>query len=174
MRLFGAKKSGLHSDGAADVNEPGPEHPQHLLIDEQTGLLTPWYLRMRADEEVVRADRFLRDLSITVCMPQVLPGDDGRAAVTSAGKRIRPLIRDVDFAGYIDDAIAIVLLETPEDGANVLAQRLRSELGLRGSHIGALIWLVGSSSYPNQGQDFDTLLTAARAAAASSRRAAVS
>lgn len=149
------------------------EHPEDFFLDHVSGLFAGWYLRIQLAQEILRVKRHQRPLSIIACMPQMLRGDDPGNFLAAAGEHVRKLLRECDLAGtYRDGAFIVILPETPEAGARVLAQRLRSELALRSPHIGIKVWLVGWASYPGQGTDPEALWASATESANASREAA--
>ncbi len=156
-----------------DVDEERSASPEDLLFDPETELYMPWFLHMRLAEEVQRAVRHGRPLTIIVCVPQELPGQKGTQAVETISPQFGGLLRGGDLVGRIEDGvIAVGLPETPESGARVLAQRLRSELVLRAAHVSKRNWLVGWAVCPQDGEDVDALLEFALTAARQSRQAA--
>jgi GGDEF domain-containing protein len=89
-------------------------------FDRETGLLAAWYFRQRLDEEIARADRYRHDLTVvTVATPT---HDDFELVRLAA----RAELRQVDFAGDLHGTIAVVLPDTPPDGAAIVANRLRA------------------------------------------------
>ena len=156
-----------------EIEEDRSARPEDLLFDPETELYMPWYLHMRLAEEVQRALRHERPLTIIACVPQELPGQKGTQAVETLSPQFGRLLRGGDLVGRIEDGvIAVGLPETPESGARVLAQRLRSELVLRAAHVSRRNWLVGWAVCPQDGENIEALLEFALTAAQQSRRAA--
>ena len=156
-----------------DIEEERMARPEDLLFDPETELYVPWYLHMRLAEEVQRAVQHRRPLTIIVCVPQELPGQRGTQAVETISPQFAKLLRGGDLVGRIEDGvIAVGLPETPESGARVLAQRLRSELVLRAAHVSRRNWLVGWATCPEDGEEIEALLEVALSAAQQSRQAA--
>jgi GGDEF domain-containing protein len=89
-------------------------------FDRETGLLAAWYFRQRLDEEIARADRYRHDL--TVVTVATATHDDFEMVRLA----VRAELRQVDFAGDLHGTIAIVLPDTPPDGAAIVAERLRA------------------------------------------------
>ena len=167
MKLF------HHQEKKPDVDEERIARPEDLLFDPETELYVPWYLHMRLAEEVQRAVRHERPLTIIVCVPQELPGQKGTQAVETISPQFARLLRGGDIVGRIEDGIiAVGLPETPESGARVLAQRLRTELVLRAAHVSRRNWLVGWAVCPEDGENIEALLEFALSAAQQSRQAA--
>ena len=156
-----------------NIEEERSTRPEDLLFDPETELYVPWYLHMRLAEEVRRAVQHRRPLTIIVCVPQELPGQKGTQAVETISPQFAQLLRGGDLVGEIEDGvIAVGLPETPESGARVLAQRLRSELVLRAAHVSKRNWLVGWAACPQDGEKIEALLEFALTAARQSRQAA--
>jgi len=159
MNLLGLKTKG-----------PNLDRPDEVLFDPQTDLYVSWYLRRRLTEEVARATRYGRPLSLIACVPQALPGESIRQLVKQGGPFFRRLLRHGDHAGLLEgEVVAIGLPETPASGARVLAQRLRTELGVRRTPEGRRVWLVGWASLPEHGASVDALVQAALEATKESR-----
>ena len=154
----------------AETGEATPKKRSRRPLDRRTGLSSKRYFLMRASQELQQAASYSRKVSMVVCLPQIIPGEDDSEALKIVGSCIRKLVRDVDLAGPTDDGVGVVLVETSARGAQSLAQRLRSELGLRGSHLRAPIWLVGVATFPEDGQHLKAMLSAARVSARASRR----
>ena len=162
MNLLGLKTKG-----------PNLDRPDEVLFDPQTDLYVSWYLRRRLAEEVARATRYRRPFSLIACVPQALPGESIPQLVKQGGPFFRRLLRHGDHAGLLEgEVVAIGLPETPASGARVLAQRLRTELGVRRTSQGRRVWLVGWASHPDDGTTVEALLQAALEATKESRQRA--
>ena len=100
--------------------------------DPSTGLRTESYLHARVREEIDRAIRFPAATSlVTMCSP-----DHVTESLGHLGQRLTDELRATDQVFKLGkDALAILLVETPADGAHHVIERLSAELEhvLRGS-----------------------------------------
>lgn len=122
----------------------------------------------RIEEELFRAARYARPLVVLCARPQVLgdeslPGDE----VRSAAALVEAALRFSDRVGVLaDGSIVAVLPETPIDVARVVAHRIGADLTARSASTTMRKWLVGTSTYPDDGEDPPAVVTAALARAA--------
>lgn len=93
--------------------------------DPSTGLRTENYLHARVREEVDRSIRYPSAVTLlTFCSPQAEP-----EAVTQLGLRLSDDVRTTDQVFSLSEGgLAILLVETPEEGAHKVLQRLSAEL----------------------------------------------
>jgi len=87
-------------------------------FDRETGLLTNWYFRLRAEEEIARASRYGQPFTI-----MSLTGDSPEALAVPR-LSIKHWMRQVDFAGDLGNMIAILLPNTDRAGAAIAMARL--------------------------------------------------
>lgn len=93
--------------------------------DPNTGLHTETYLHARVREEIERCSRYPATASlVTLCAPEqrsdVLP---------QLGTRLTQELRESDQVFKLDkNGLAILLVETPEDGARRVLERLAADL----------------------------------------------
>lgn len=87
-------------------------------FDRETGLLTHWYFRLRAEEEIARASRYGQPFTIMSLV--------GESADALAVPRlsIKHWLRQVDFAGDVGNVIAVLLPNTDRAGAAIAMARL--------------------------------------------------
>ena len=138
-----------------EVRQMANEGRKLAIYDRGTGLYAYWYLQLRADEEILRAARYQKQLS---CLSVWATTPDAITRVTAGLKG--DLLRGNDLAGYLNNGHFVILLpETPEHGAQIVLDRLRSGLGDLIS--GVLV------SFPTDGKTFDELLECAKAKDAS-------
>ena len=116
--------------------------PPELLTD--TGLLAEWYLTYRLDEELERARRYQRPLSVLVAFPITELGDSlSLAAKHAAAAAAQRACRSVDLVGWLGaETILIILPETDPDRAVLAASRLRDEFLKGSAFIGGQSWEV--------------------------------
>ena len=109
------------------------------LRDADSGLLNEAYLRATLPQRVATARRALRPLSIS------LVAIDDEAA-TPMAHALLDTLRESDTACRMDDgAFAVLLEDTPDDGAIWTVERVRRLLADQG--IGSVLW-AGIASYP--------------------------
>jgi GGDEF domain-containing protein len=92
-------------------------------LDPRTGLLVERALQERLAYEVARAARFRREVSFLLVRSDANPRGEG--SLVELADLCRATIRATDLLGIsAPDEIAVILPETPGDGALVLAARL--------------------------------------------------
>jgi diguanylate cyclase (GGDEF)-like protein len=131
------------------------------LRDALSGLLNDDYFRAALPNRVATARRVLRPISLGV----VGLSDESMTAVVAYA--LQDTLRESDTACRLDDGRFAVLLEdTPEEGAVWTLERLRRLLDEQ--RIEVTIW-GGIASYPAHALDAGTLLEQAEAALAAAR-----
>lgn len=161
---------------AAALARPGPRDRGPLrtadatpVTDEATGLFNAAFFAVTLDKRVSAARRGLRPLTLALLEPITdLGGDDPTARVDQdvAGVLIDTL-RDSDIACRLEEGlVALILEDTPENGAVWTVERVRRRLADRGDDIGLH---AGVACYPAHAFDADQLLGAARTALDSAR-----
>lgn len=93
--------------------------------DPVTGLRTENYLHARVREEIDRSIRYPSAVTLlTFCSPRANPD-----AVTQLGLRLSDDVRTTDQVFSLSEGgLAVLLVETPEEGAHKVLQRLASDL----------------------------------------------
>jgi PleD family two-component response regulator len=93
--------------------------------DPTTGLRTENYLRTRVQEEIQRSIRYPSATTlVTVCAP-----DETREVLPQLGMRLSEELRASDHIFRLDGTgLAILLVETPEEGARRVLDRIASDL----------------------------------------------
>ena len=107
-------------------------------------LLARWYVMHRLHEEIERARRYERPLSIILAQPAVLGGErlDERA-LDAAAQAALSAARATDLAGWLGgDNIVIILPETTGEHARFAAARLRDEMWIHSRAKGGQKWTV--------------------------------
>ena len=113
----------------------------HLLsiTDPLTGIYNRGYINERLPQEIRRANRYGRDLSIILCdidhfkkINDTYGHLSGDAVLKDFSRCIQTVIRrQIDWAGrYGGEEFLIVLPETGQTGAMVLAERLRAAVSV--------------------------------------------
>lgn len=139
------------------------------VTDEATGLFNAAFFAVTLDKRVSAARRGLRPLTLALLEPIAgLGGDEPTARVDQdvAGVLIATL-RDSDIACRLEDGlVALILEDTPENGAVWTVERVRRRLADRDDDIGLH---AGVACYPAHAFDADQLLASARTALDSAR-----
>jgi GGDEF domain-containing protein len=86
-------------------------------FDRETGLCANWYFRLRAEEEIARATRYGQSFTVMSLFGVHEALDVPRLS-------LKHWLRQVDFAGDLGNAIAIVLPNTNRQGAATVMDRL--------------------------------------------------
>lgn len=132
------------------------------LRDLDTGLLNDDYFRAALPNRVATARRVLRPISVVVLAV------DPEEAVPAVGYALLDTLRDSDTACRLDDGrFALLLEDTPEDGAVWTLQRLRQLLA--GQGVAVQLW-GGVAAYPAHALEPGDLLALAEGALESARR----
>ena len=160
------------NDTASPVGSGGqPVNPTdtRLLADPETNLFSEAYFRVALDARIASARRHLRP--VAVALLQVVEGAgtagaDEADAVKVTGS-IRQTLRDADTACRMSDgSFALILEDTPENGAVWTVERIRRNLTSRhGQHT---MW-AGVACYPAHAFSTDELLDQASLALESAR-----
>ncbi|MDQ2678325.1 MAG: diguanylate cyclase [Actinomycetota bacterium] len=139
------------------------------LVDQDSQLFSEAYFRVALDARIASARRHLRPVAIAlidiyegIAGPSSLPAPPARAA-----ESIRQTVRDADTACRLGDGtFAIILEDTPENGAVWTVERIRRNLVSRfGSHT---MW-AGVACYPAHAFSAEELLEQAQLALTSAR-----
>lgn len=130
----------------------------HGMTDPETGLFNQEFFRVALDSRVSAARRQLRP--VAVVLAQVAGGvREGSPQATPApvvAEAVRVTLRDADTACRLDDGrFALILEDTPENGAVWTVERVRRALA--GAHPGQTLW-AGIACYPAHAFDADELL----------------
>lgn len=151
------------SPAPADVDDTS------ALTDRASQLFSEAYFKVALDARIASARRHLRPVAIALIEAHegigsaaTTPADPSRAA-----QSIRETVRDADTACRLTDGtFAIILEDTPENGAVWTVERVRRNLVSRfGSHT---MW-AGVACYPAHAFSADELLEQANLALGSAR-----
>lgn len=142
------------------------------ITDELTGLFNYRYLLQRMDEEIERARRFARPLSLLMIDADnfKLYNDThghiaGDGALADLATVLRGAVRDIDVVcRYGGEEFAVLLPETGSEGAFVTAEKLREAVAAHrfpdgeGGASQRITISVGLTSYPGSAGDREGLL----------------
>jgi hypothetical protein len=125
-----------------DASPPPQTDGSNAIFDG--GLLAAWYVARRLDEELARAHRCDRQLSVLLTSPQLLPGErlpaSAREAAAAAALRGT---RRYDLVGWLPNGgIVVIMPETGQREAASVADRLRNEMFRCNSAVGGHKWAV--------------------------------
>lgn len=138
------------------------------LTDADSQLFSEAYFRVALDARIASARRHLRPVAIALIdVNEGVPNSASPAPPARAAESIRQTVRDADTACRLTDGtFAIILEDTPENGAVWTVERVRRNLVSRfGNHT---MW-AGVACYPAHAFSTDELLEQARLALASAK-----
>jgi GGDEF domain-containing protein len=140
-----------------------------LLADPETNLFSEAYFRVALDARIASARRHLRPVAVALLEVVEGTGAPGspEADATKVTGSIRQTLRDADTACRMaDGCFALILEDTPENGAVWTVERIRRNLTSRfGQHT---MW-AGVACYPAHAFSTDELLDQASLALESAR-----
>lgn len=118
---------------------PASDGPQ-LLFDGQ--ILARWFIEYRLTQEVDRAKRYHRPLSVLIAVPTLLSEEKLIPAALDAAVAAAVLsARESDLVGWIgEDRILAIMPETSAEHAEVALSRWRNEMWLRSRGVGGQKW----------------------------------
>ena len=142
------------------------------VTDELTGMSNYRYLQQRLDEEISRAKRYDKHLSLLMLDADDFKGFNDRyghlagdQALADFGKVLESVVREVDVAArYGGEEFAVVLPETDAAGAYVVADKIREALANHlfldgeGNRCCTLTVSIGIATYPTYADDKESLL----------------
>jgi diguanylate cyclase (GGDEF)-like protein len=150
------------------------------FTDDVTGLGDQRFLLARLENEVARCRRFGHPLSLVLVDLDDVPGVDGEllsdaareASVREVAQVLLKCSRSIDVVSRHDGGgFAVLLVETPLDGARAYAERMAGTLsGASWSHGGQLTASFGLCSLPHGAAAGDDLLRGAEEALEAARR----
>ncbi len=130
------------------------ERQSLITIDDITGLRNERYLQMRFPEEIKRAGRYNR--SVSLMFLDVKPADD--VIIHDVSRIVRETFRYIDVLVRLKEAKFAILL--PDTGPSVkdAATRIAASLGtLKEKRTGLSIY-IGYSTYPYDSEDMHELI----------------
>lgn len=134
------------------------------LTDPTTGLFTENYLMVALDARIAAARRRLRPVALALVevVADIASGDPTPGDPIDVSGAIRATIRAADTASRLGDGrYAIVLEDTPENGAIWTIERLRS--ALVSQHANYTVW-AGVACYPSHAFNVEEIVEQATAA----------
>lgn len=134
------------------------DHPGGTLTDVETGLFSEAYFRVALDARIASARRHLRPVAVALLQVVEGVGSSMVTATDPAGVSsvVRETLRDADTASRLDDgSFALILEDTPENGAVWTVERIRRALATR--HPQSTLW-AGVACYPAHAFSTEELL----------------
>jgi diguanylate cyclase (GGDEF)-like protein len=142
------------------------------VTDELTGMSNYRYMQQRLDDEVSRAKRYGKHLSLLMMDADDFKGYNDRyghiagdMALAEFGSVLASIVREVDVvARYGGEEFAIVLPETDAAGAYVVAEKIREAIASHvfsdsdGVRCCTLTVSIGVATYPTYAFDKEALL----------------
>lgn len=142
------------SDGVSPMQQTNTR----LLSDPETNLFSEAYFRVALDARIASARRHLRPVAIAILEVVEGPGMPSapRADPSKVTGAIRQTLRDADTACRMSDGCyAIILEDTPENGAVWTVERIRRNLTSRYGHH--TMW-AGVACYPAHAFSADEIM----------------
>ena len=139
------------------------------LCDPETGLFGEAYFIVTVEQRISAARRHLRPVSVSVVDIVADPTASDPAAIDpfAVTEALAETLRDADTACRLDDGrFAVILEDTPENGAIWTIERLRRCLAERVEQ--STLW-AGVACYPAHGFDSNEILSQAEIALAAAR-----
>ena len=140
------------------------------LRDPDTGLYNEAFFRASLPTRVAMARRLLRPISVTLVALGDGAGVPGRCSPDTARRVAYGLLdslRESDTPCRLDDGgFAVILEDTPENGAVWTVERVRRRLGEQGD--GQTLW-AGVACYPAHAFDAQKIMAQAEAALVTAR-----
>ncbi len=154
-QLAKAERKATPGDGPSTIVSPDLAHA--ALTDPNSGLFTEDFFRVTVDARIAAARRHLRPVAIAlVDVVSGIPGDPEPADTEVVGQSLIETLRDSDTAAQLGDGrYALVLEDTPENGAIWTVERVRRHLA---QEQGDLTLWAGIACYPAHAFDGAELL----------------
>lgn len=141
-----------------ETGGPAEEERPDAAIRDELGLHQRWYFVMRLAEELERASRRTRCLSIVAWDYRLLPGETvPDAFVRRAARELAERVRAYDVVFHLDDCRFVALLPDA-DGTEARTAAFRIKADLCVAIPGPGKWRAAVAAYPADGLDADTLV----------------
>ena len=124
------------------------------IRNEEDGLYTDWYFRLRLQEEIDRSARYKLHFTIVLGKPTFVHNElDARATSGLFYDRLRSCLRRTDIPAILQDGSLAILLPHTMVGGPV-ERRIAKSLFVANVE-------TGSACFPEDGEDIEALLSAA-------------
>lgn len=143
------------------------------VTDSLTGLYVRRYFMVKLQEEIHRAERYGKRLSVIMAdldrfkkINDTYGHDAGDRALKAISKFLQKNIRDVDaIARYGGEEFVMLIPDADKEAAYCLAQRLRAELAkVKLEDLPPITISLGIATYPSDSTDIEELIKKADAA----------
>ena len=143
------------------------------VTDSLTGLYVRRYFMRKLKEEIVRAERYSKVLSVIIAdldrfknINDTYGHDAGDKVLKALGKFLQASIRDVDIiARYGGEEFVILLPDADKEAAFALAERLRDSFGqTQLENLPPITMSLGVSTFPEDGTTIEELIKKSDAA----------
>jgi diguanylate cyclase (GGDEF)-like protein len=143
------------------------------VTDSLTGLYVRRYFMVKLQEEIHRAERYNKRLSVIMAdldrfkkINDTYGHDAGDRALKAISKFLQKNIRDVDaIARYGGEEFVMLIPDADKEAAFCLAERLREELAkVELEDLPPITISLGIATYPSDGTDLEELIKRADAA----------
>lgn len=174
----------VHAGMAIDNARFVEKMSRQAVTDSLTGLANHMEFQKQLGEEVDRARRYRNQLSLLMLdldhfkmINDTYGHQTGDAVLIKIGQLLRECLRSMDQVfRYGGEEFAVILPETPEAGARIIAERIRSAIadaGYSANDDPALTVTVsiGIAAFPDSGTQRETLIGAADQALFYAKRA---
>ena len=150
------------------------------VTDSLTGLYLRRYFMVKLQEEIHRAERYKKVLSVIMIdldrfknINDTYGHDVGDRALVSISHFLKKNIRDLDaLARYGGEEFVLLLPDADKDGAFGLAERLREELAtIKLDNLPPITVSLGIATFPKDGTAVEDLIKNADAAMYAAKRA---
>jgi len=150
------------------------------VTDSLTGLYVRRYFLRKLQEEIVRAERYGKYLSLIMAdldrfkrINDRFGHDAGDRVLKALGNFFQASIRDVDvIARYGGEEFVILLPDADSEAAFALAERLRESFGqVRFEELPRITMSLGVATFPEDGTEIEELIKRADAAMYAAKRA---
>ena len=148
------------------TGDPVADQSLTVFQDGTTGLFNEAYFRVAVETRITAARRQLRPVAVVILEVRDGTGDDHQPADALAiATVVRRTLRDADTACRLEDGrVAMVLEDTPEDGAIWAVERLRRALNATAATGKTQMRWAGIACYPAHAFDAKEALAKAERA----------
>jgi len=149
------------------------------VTDSLTGLYVRRYFMVKLQEEIHRAERYNKPLSVVMVdldrfkkINDTYGHDAGDRALKTISQFFQKNIRDIDAIGrYGGEEFVMLIPDADKEAAFCLAERLRKELAkVKLEDLPPITISLGIATYPSDGTDIDELIKKADAAMYEAKR----
>jgi diguanylate cyclase (GGDEF)-like protein len=161
-----AATDGSAANTSQITGDPVADQSLTVFQDGTTGLFNEAYFRVAVETRITAARRQLRPVAVVILEVRDGSGDDHQPAdALAVAAVVRRTLRDADTACRLEDGrVAMVLEDTPEDGAIWAVERLRRALNATAATGTTQMRWAGIACYPAHAFDAKEALAKAERA----------